>query len=95
MLLEGVKVHIEKGPVDFITNEAKYSLNEEKLIRHQVDFKRMVCLASLFQFIIVCVLSGKINEFLSSSNKKYKVNVPKDNTNAYLFYTITSLSTFK
>ena len=29
-------IQVDKGPVDYITHEARYSLSEEKLIRQQV-----------------------------------------------------------
>lgn len=39
-------MQIEKGPVDSITSEAKYSLSEEKLIRQKIDYKKMVSSAT-------------------------------------------------
>jgi plexin A len=38
-----MKQQVDKGPVDAITSEARYSLSEEKLIRQSIDFKPMVC----------------------------------------------------
>ena len=46
MLLKAVKQQTEKGPVDAVTGEARYSLNEDKLLRQAVDFK--VSLFSMF-----------------------------------------------
>lgn len=33
---------MEKGPIDSITGEARYSLSEDKLIRQQIDYKTLV-----------------------------------------------------
>lgn len=33
---------MEKGPIDALTSEAKYSLSEDKLIRQQLDFHVLV-----------------------------------------------------
>ena len=30
------RIQVDKGPVEYITHEARYSLSEEKLIRQQV-----------------------------------------------------------
>ena len=46
MLFKAVKQQTEKGPVDAVTGEARYSLNEDKLLRQAVDFK--VSLFSMF-----------------------------------------------
>jgi len=43
MLFRAMKQQVDKGPVDAITSEARYSLSEEKLIRQSIDFKPMVC----------------------------------------------------
>ncbi|XP_065214513.1 plexin-A4-like [Planococcus citri] len=37
-LFKAIKQHINKGPVDMITHEARYSLNEEKLLRQCIDY---------------------------------------------------------
>lgn len=39
MLFKAVKQQAEKGPVDAVTGEARYSLSEDKLLRQAVDFK--------------------------------------------------------
>lgn len=39
MLFKAVKQQSEKGPVDAVTGEARYSLSEDKLLRQAVDFK--------------------------------------------------------
>lgn len=39
LLYFAIKHQVEKGPVDEITSEARYSLSEEKLIRQQIDYK--------------------------------------------------------
>ncbi|KAG8040509.1 hypothetical protein G9C98_002505 [Cotesia typhae] len=42
MLFRAMKQQVDKGPVDAISSEARYSLSEEKLIRQSIDFKAMV-----------------------------------------------------
>lgn len=47
MLYRAIKQQVDKGPVDFITSEAKYSLSEDKLIRQLVDYKTIVSFTPL------------------------------------------------
>jgi len=42
LLFRAIKQQIEKGPVDALSSEAKYSLSEDKLIRQHINFKVMV-----------------------------------------------------
>eukprot|EP00058_Branchiostoma_floridae_P014330 XP_002599818.1 hypothetical protein BRAFLDRAFT_205667 [Branchiostoma floridae] len=42
MLFRAIKQQVEKGPVDTVTGEARYSLSEEKLIRQQIEYKILV-----------------------------------------------------
>ena len=42
MLFRAIKQQVDKGPVDAMTSEAKYSLSEDKLIRQSIDFKTLV-----------------------------------------------------
>uniref|UniRef100_A0A3Q2XEH6 Plexin-A3 n=1 Tax=Hippocampus comes TaxID=109280 RepID=A0A3Q2XEH6_HIPCM len=46
MLYCAIKQQMEKGPIDAITGEARYSLSEDKLIRQQIDYKQltMMCI---------------------------------------------------
>ncbi|KAL6464230.1 hypothetical protein MHYP_G00265470 [Metynnis hypsauchen] len=39
MLYCAIKQQMEKGPIDAITGEARYSLSEDKLIRQQIEYK--------------------------------------------------------
>ena len=39
MLFKALKQQSEKGPVDAVTGEARYSLSEDKLLRQAVEFK--------------------------------------------------------
>ncbi|CAB1336004.1 unnamed protein product [Coregonus sp. 'balchen'] len=41
MLFCAIKQQMEKGPIDAITGEARYSLSEDKLIRQQIDYKQL------------------------------------------------------
>ncbi|XP_044766008.1 plexin-A4 [Coccinella septempunctata] len=49
MLFRAVKQQVDKGPVDAVTSEARYSLSEEKLIRQSIDFKPMTVYVSISQ----------------------------------------------
>jgi len=42
LLFRAVKQQIDKGPVDMLTGEARYSLSEDKLIRQQIEYKQLV-----------------------------------------------------
>lgn len=42
MLYCAIKQQMEKGPIDAITGEARYSLSEDKLIRQQIEYKTLV-----------------------------------------------------
>uniref|UniRef100_A0A8C7WDX4 Sema domain-containing protein n=1 Tax=Oncorhynchus mykiss TaxID=8022 RepID=A0A8C7WDX4_ONCMY len=50
MLYCAMKQQMEKGPIDSITGEARYSLSEDKLIRQQIDYKTLV------RYLIKCTL---------------------------------------
>ncbi|XP_076307717.1 plexin-A2-like isoform X1 [Tachypleus tridentatus] len=47
VLYRAIKQQVDKGPVDAITSEARYSLSEEKLIRQSVEYKGMSVLVSM------------------------------------------------
>uniref|UniRef100_A0A3B3C5S2 Plexin A1a n=1 Tax=Oryzias melastigma TaxID=30732 RepID=A0A3B3C5S2_ORYME len=47
MLYCAIKQQMEKGPIDAITGEARYSLSEDKLIRQQIDYKTLVSVLML------------------------------------------------
>lgn len=49
LLFSAIKHQVEKGPVDAITHEAKYSLSEERLLREQIDYSTVVTFL-LFSF---------------------------------------------
>ncbi|XP_063875423.1 plexin-A1-like isoform X1 [Scylla paramamosain] len=50
MLFRAIKQQVDKGPVDAVTSEARYSLSEEKLIRQSIDFKEMTVYVSMCNF---------------------------------------------
>ncbi|XP_060879256.1 plexin-A2 [Metopolophium dirhodum] len=49
LLFRAMKQQVDKGPVDAITSEARYSLSEEKLIRQSIDFVPMTVYVSISQ----------------------------------------------
>lgn len=42
MLYKAIKLQAEKGPVDYVTGDARYSLSEDKLLREKIEPKVMV-----------------------------------------------------
>jgi len=47
MLYHAIKQQVAKGPVDFVTFEARYSLSEEKLIRQQIEYRQITVFVSM------------------------------------------------
>ena len=47
MLYCAIKHQVDKGPVDLISHEARYSLSEEKLIRQQIEYRQMTVFVSM------------------------------------------------
>jgi len=48
MLYLAVKHQVDRGPVDALTGESKYSLSEDRLIRQQIDYRQLVCTVRTF-----------------------------------------------
>ena len=42
LLFRAIKQHIDKGPVDAVTADAKYSLSEDKLLRQSIESHQIV-----------------------------------------------------
>uniref|UniRef100_A0AAR2KYB8 Plexin-A2 n=1 Tax=Pygocentrus nattereri TaxID=42514 RepID=A0AAR2KYB8_PYGNA len=57
MLYCAIKQQMEKGPIDAITGEARYSLSEDKLIRQQIEYKTLVSVYVCAPEIAVKVLN--------------------------------------
>ncbi|XP_069180066.1 plexin-A4 isoform X2 [Procambarus clarkii] len=55
MLFRAIKQQVDKGPVDAVTSEARYSLSEEKLIRQSIDFKEMTVYVSMCNLYVGAV----------------------------------------
>lgn len=72
MLFRAVKGQMDKGPVDAITHEARYSLSEEKLIRQLIDFKSIMVYASITQQPILNTINS---EMLPSNTENVPVRV--------------------
>uniref|UniRef100_A0A452GVX5 Plexin A4 n=1 Tax=Gopherus agassizii TaxID=38772 RepID=A0A452GVX5_9SAUR len=62
-----IKQQMEKGPIDSITGEARYSLSEDKLIRQQIDYKTLVrcgsshCPSVSLPQVLSCVNPDNVN----------------------------------
>ncbi len=42
ILFQSIKQQIQKGPIDCFTNESRYSLSDDKLLRQHIDYSSMV-----------------------------------------------------
>lgn len=77
MLFCAIKQQMEKGPIDSITGEARYSLSEDKLIRQQIEYKTLVSHKDIIKKknskILVCIhfctSPGKEIEALTDQRK--------------------------
>lgn len=52
MLFRAIKQQVDKGPVDAVFSEARYSLSEEKLIRQSIEYKEMTIEVSMCQIYL-------------------------------------------
>lgn len=55
MLFRAIKHQVDKGPVDAVTGKAKYTLNDNRLLREDVEYKTLVRRTLTFNKIIVCI----------------------------------------
>lgn len=46
MLFRGIKHQVDKGPVDSVTGKAKYTLNDNRLLREDVEYRPLVRVCS-------------------------------------------------
>jgi plexin A len=53
LLFKAIKYQIEKGPVDSLTHDARYSLSEERLLREPIDFSVVVSTTSFISYFFV------------------------------------------
>uniref|UniRef100_A0AAF5DK30 Sema domain-containing protein n=2 Tax=Strongyloides stercoralis TaxID=6248 RepID=A0AAF5DK30_STRER len=49
LLYRALKYQIEKGPIDAVTGDSRYSLNEQKLLREHVDDKSIILIIIPFE----------------------------------------------
>ena len=83
LLFKAIKHQIEKGPVDAITHDARYSLSEERLLREQIDHGVVVsnawCQLLYFilhkQFIVQNMRSLFIVSFCSNNYLAFLMHV--------------------
>ncbi|XP_077567902.1 plexin-B1 isoform X3 [Stigmatopora nigra] len=55
MLFRAIKHQVDKGPVDAVTGKAKYTLNDNRLLREDVEYKTLT--------LTVLMQSGGMNEY--------------------------------
>jgi len=51
LLYKAIKLQVEKGPVDAITYDARYSLSEDRLLREQIDHHVIVCIININNYV--------------------------------------------
>ena len=56
VLFKAIKYQVEKGPVDSITHDARYSLSEERLLREQIDHSFVVSSHYIIHLLIILYL---------------------------------------
>jgi hypothetical protein len=63
MLFRGIKHQVDKGPVDSVTGKAKYTLNDNRLLREDVEYRLLVrvCLC------VICSISPQLGHQLLAS----------------------------
>lgn len=58
MLFRGIKHQVDKGPVDSVTGKAKYTLNDNRLLREDVEYRPLVrervCVGCVFVHARAC-----------------------------------------
>lgn len=54
MLYKAIKHQIDKGPVDAMTGEARYSLSQDRLIRQTIDTLPLVSPKAIFVTDFIC-----------------------------------------
>lgn len=52
MLFRGIKHQVDKGPVDWVTGKAKYTLNDNRLLREDLEYRTLVSAKSSVLFWI-------------------------------------------
>lgn len=52
MLFRAIKHQVDKGPVDAVTGKAKYTLNDNRLLREDLEYRTLVRLF-LFCFVFL------------------------------------------
>ena len=83
LLYMAIKHQVEKGPVDEITSEARYSLSEEKLIRQQIDYKQITVNVAIHSSYASNNIYSMANPYEQQMNPAAGFGVP---TNMYGIY---------
>lgn len=59
MLFRAIKHQVDKGPVDAVTGKAKYTLNDNRLLREDVEYRTLVRATRHSVVDIFSVASGR------------------------------------
>lgn len=60
MLFRAIKHQVDKGPVDAVTGKAKYTLNDNRLLREDVEYRTLV---STHRYNIQYSNTSRVNMF--------------------------------
>jgi len=83
MLYKAIKHQTEKGPIDAVTGEARYSLSEDRLLREKTECRTLVRL-STFVFSRFIYLYFFLSDFLTFLQLHYE----------RIFFSATDVITF-
>uniref|UniRef100_A0A4W5N036 Plexin b1a n=1 Tax=Hucho hucho TaxID=62062 RepID=A0A4W5N036_9TELE len=62
MLFRAIKHQVDKGPVDVVTGKAKYTLNDNRLLREDVDYKTLTAPAKVLDCDTITQVKEKLLE---------------------------------
>lgn len=74
LLYRAIKQQVDKGPVDSITSEARYSLSEEKLIRQSIEYKPLTIYVIMSPQTATQYVSG-LEQLIQEQNIEIPVKV--------------------
>ena len=64
MLYKAIKLQVEKGPVDAVTGDARYSLSEDRLLREKIEPRSLVSGFERERDVCVCAQRDVLTSWL-------------------------------
>uniref|UniRef100_A0A8D2NHL7 Plexin-B1 n=1 Tax=Zonotrichia albicollis TaxID=44394 RepID=A0A8D2NHL7_ZONAL len=62
MLFRGIKHQVDKGPVDWVTGKAKYTLNDNRLLREDLEYRTLVKSQGISAKVLDCDTITQVKE---------------------------------